>query len=88
VTSGLAVPERRTSRVAGITARATVDTPKRRQVMIARFAVELVSDAHFLTSVSLGYESLYCALNPISYPVSVNSLYETSLNFNSNVLLL
>ena len=44
VTSGLAVPERPTSRVAGITARAKVGTLRKRQVMIARFAVELDSD--------------------------------------------
>jgi len=41
VTSGLAAPGRPTSRVAGITARAKADTPRRRQEMIARFAVEL-----------------------------------------------
>jgi len=48
VTSGLAAPGRPTSRVAGITARAKADTPRRRQEMIARFAVELDSDAQFL----------------------------------------
>jgi len=44
VTSGLAAPARPTNRAAGITARATVGTLRKRQVMIARFAVELDSD--------------------------------------------
>jgi len=44
---GLAAQARHTSRVAGITARAKVDTPRERQVMIARFAVEPDSNAHF-----------------------------------------
>jgi hypothetical protein len=44
-TSGLAALARPTSRVAGITARAKVDTPRKRQEMIARFAVELESNA-------------------------------------------
>ena len=48
MTSGLAAPARPTNRAAGITAKAKVDTPKRRQEMIARFAVELDSDAQFL----------------------------------------
>jgi hypothetical protein len=41
VTFGLAAQARHTSRVAGITAREKADTPRERQVMIARFAAEL-----------------------------------------------
>jgi len=44
---GLAAQARHTSRVAGITVKAKVDTPRRRQVMIARFAVEPDSLAQF-----------------------------------------
>jgi hypothetical protein len=44
-TTGLAAQVRHTSRVAGITAREKADTPRRRQEMIARFAVELESNA-------------------------------------------
>ena len=47
MTFGLAAQARHTSRVAGITAKAKVDTPRRRQVIIAKFAVELDSDAQF-----------------------------------------
>jgi len=45
VTSGLAAQARPTNRAAGITAKAKVDTLRRRQVMIARFAVELDNNA-------------------------------------------
>jgi len=45
VTSGLAAPARPTNRAAGITVKAKVDMPRRRQEMIARFAVELDNNA-------------------------------------------
>lgn len=43
---GLAAQARFTSRVTVITARAMADTPRRRQVMIARFVVELDNKAN------------------------------------------
>ena len=48
MTFGLAAQARHTSRVADITAREKADTPRKRQVMIARFAVELDEDVNFL----------------------------------------
>ena len=45
-TSGLAAPARPTSRVAGITVKAKANTLRRRQEMIARFAVGLESNRY------------------------------------------